>query len=78
MDRGMWVAFAIIAILVVGVVALTYHPGGHVTQTGQVTSPPPALNDSATGNSAGQSGKALPSQTPAKSAPSAPTQAPAQ
>jgi hypothetical protein len=77
MDRGMWVAFAIIAILVVGVVALTYHPGGQVTQTGQVTQPP-AMNDSSAGSSTGQIGKALPSQTPAKSAPSVPAQPPAQ
>jgi hypothetical protein len=74
MDRGMWVAFAIIAVLVVGVVALTYHPSGHVTQAGQMTSSPPAMNDSSAGTSTGQSGQALPTQTPAKSAPSAPAQ----
>jgi hypothetical protein len=76
-NRGVWIAFAIIGFIIVGVfvIALAFHPSGRVTQTGQVT-PPPAMNDSSAGGSTGQSGQALPTVPPAKSAPSAPAQPP--
>jgi hypothetical protein len=79
-NRGMWVAFAIIGLFIVGVfvAALTYHPSGHRTQIGQMTSPSPAMSDSSAGGSTGQSGQALPMVPPAKHAPLVPAQAPAQ
>jgi hypothetical protein len=59
-NRGVWVAFAIIGLIIVGVfvVALPFHPSGHATQTSQMTSPSSA-NDSSAGSSLGQRGKAL-------------------
>jgi hypothetical protein len=66
MYRGTWVAFAVIGLIIIGVVvALAYHPDGHVTETSQTTSASSAMNDSSAGSSIGQSNKALPS-TPAK------------
>jgi hypothetical protein len=67
-----WLVLVIIALIVIGVVVLI-SPGNHVT-TGQVLQSPPAMSDSSAGSSTGESGKALPTQTPAKSAPSAPVQ----
>jgi hypothetical protein len=78
MNRNNWYAFAIIGVIIAGVAALIYLPGVHEIQTGQITSPPPAMDDSSAGGSTGQSGQALPTIPLAKQAPAAPAQAPAQ
>jgi hypothetical protein len=70
--EDIWLVLVIIALIVIGVVVLI-NPGNQATMTGQVESPP-AMNDSSAGSSTGESGKALPTQTPAKSAPSAPVE----
>jgi hypothetical protein len=79
MNRDNWYVFVIGGLIIVGVViALAYHPSGRGTGQKSSQLPPPAMNDSSAGSSTGQSGKALPSQTPAKGSATAPAQAPAQ
>jgi hypothetical protein len=78
MDRDNWYVFVFIGIIIIGVfvVALAFRPSGHMTQTGQMTSPSSAMSDSSTGSSTGESGKALPTVPPAKNGPSSPAQPP--
>jgi hypothetical protein len=69
MSRDIWfvfgIIFAMIPIIVVAVIAVIY-PSGRVTQIELVTSShsPPALIDSSAGGSTGESGQALPANTP--------------
>jgi hypothetical protein len=56
MDRGTWVAFAVIGLIIVGAaVALGYRPGGDATHTSQMMSPSSTMNDSSAGSSIGPS-----------------------
>ena len=82
MDRDMLYLLGVLAILVVGFVALANNSGGKPTHTalpaGSVT--PSTLDSTSEGSSAGDAGLALPSDTPnlkiAPLAPIAPGQAP--
>jgi hypothetical protein len=78
MDKDIWYILGIAVLIIVGVLAISYHPGARVVPTEQSRSSITPSAPADIGSSSGESGQILPSQTPAKGAAAVPAQPPAQ